>query len=246
MPINEFIYKAVPSADLVLWLLPASIIYTIISAAIVGYLKKEKQVRTPYTRKIFHLLIFTLAGILQIFVGLPAVVIFGTVVSLAVLFAVFKGSGFAFYEAMARPSDAPKRSLFILIPLLTTALGGISSNILFPGFASIGYFVGGFGDAVGEPVGTRWGKHRYNVPSLAGVRAQRSAEGSLAVFIMSFIAASLALYLMGFSTSASTKTGIICAFASTLVEAISNHGLDNFTMQVTASGMAHLLLAEEL
>lgn len=243
MPINEFILKAVPSADLVLWLLPALIIYTSISAAIVGFLKKGKQVRTPYTRKIFHLLIFTLAGILQIFIGLPAVAIFGLVVSLAVLYAVFRGSGFAFYEAMARPSDAPKRSLFILIPLLTTALGGIGSNIFFPAFASIGYFVGGFGDAVGEPVGTRWGKHRYKVPSLAGVKAQRSIEGSLAVLIMSFIAASLALYLMGYSTPASIKTGLICAFVSTLVEAFSSHGIDNFTMQVTASGMAHLMLA---
>lgn len=246
MPINEFISKAVPSADLILWLLPAVIIYTIISAAIVGFLKKKKKVRTPYTRKIFHLLIFTLAGILQTFIGLPAVVIFGTIVSLAVLFAVFKGSGYAFYEALARPTDAPRRSLFILVPLLTTALGGISSNVLFPGFASIGYFVGGFGDAVGEPVGSRWGKHWYRVPSLAGVKARRSAEGSFAVFIMSFIAASLALYLMGFSSHVSLKTGIVCAFASTLVEAISSHGLDNFTIQVTASGIAHILLIEEL
>lgn len=244
MQINEFLSNAIPSIGLLTWLLPAVIAYTIFSAAIVGYLKEEKQVRTPYTRKIFHFLIFTVAGVLQIFIGLSAVIIFGIVVSLGVLFAVLKGSGFSFYEAMARPSDAPKRSLFILIPLLTTALGGVVSNLFFPAFASIGYFVGGFGDAVGEPVGTRWGKHKYNVPSLAGVRAQRSAEGSFAVFIMSFIAASLALYLMGFSAPVSIKTGVICAFASALIEAFSNHGLDNFTMQVTASGMAYLLLAE--
>jgi len=25
----------------------------------------------------------------------------------------------------------------------------------------VGYLVGGLGDAAGEPVGTRWGKHRY-------------------------------------------------------------------------------------
>lgn len=244
MQIKEFLSDAIPSIGLIVWLVPVVIIYTILSAAIVGYLKKELKISTPYTRKIFHLLIFIVAGVLQIFIGLPAVVILGIVVSLAVLFAVSKGSGFSFYEAMARPSDAPKRSLFILIPLLTTALGGIASNVFFPAFASIGYFVGGFGDAVGEPVGTRWGKHRYRVPSLAGVKAHRSAEGSFAVFIMSFIAASLALYLIGFSASAGIKAGIICAFASTLIEAFSTHGLDNFTMQVTASGMAYLLLAE--
>lgn len=245
MQMNEFISSAIPSVDLILWLFPVSIIYTLISASIVSYLKSVKQVRTAYTRKVFHLLIFAIAGILQIFIGLPAVVIFGTVVSGAVLFAVFKGSGFAFYEAMARPSDTPKRSLFILIPLVTTALGGVTSNLLFPEFASIGYFVGGFGDAVGEPVGSRWGNHRYKVPSLAGVKAERSMEGSLAVFIISFIAASVALVLLGFSIPASFKAGIICAFAGTLVEAVSNHGIDNFTMQVAASGMADFLLVTQ-
>jgi len=38
----------------------------------------------------------------------------------------------------------------------------------------------GWGDAVGEPVGTRFGRHPYRVPSLAGVPATRTLEGSLA------------------------------------------------------------------
>ena len=245
MEFGEFFSKAIPSARLTLWLLPVVVLYTLLSAQLVGYLKRKHGIITPYTRKLFHLLIFSLAGVLQIYIGLSAVVLMGTVVSLSVLFAVVKGSGFPFYEAMARPTDAPKRSLFILIPLITTALGGIVSNIVFPGFASVGYFVGGFGDAAGEPVGTRWGRHRYRVPSLAGVKAERSVEGSAAVFFMSFIAAVLSLLLLNFSPLLSIKTGFVCAFTGTLVEAVSSHGIDNFTIQIAASGMASIILAGE-
>ena len=76
---------------------------------------------------------------------------------------------------------ATGRTLFILVPMLMTALGGVVSNVLFPGWAFVGYMVCGWGDAAGEPVGTRWGRHRYAVPSMAGIPATRSLEGSAAV-----------------------------------------------------------------
>ena len=59
---------------------------------------------------------------------------------------------------------------------MTTAIGGVLCNLLFPRYAYIGYLVCGWGDAVGEPIGMRWGKHRYNVPSMRGVPAQRSSQ----------------------------------------------------------------------
>ena len=45
--------------------------------------------------------------------------------------AVWRSEGFPFYEAIARPSDAPQRTLFVLVPLATTAVGGVASNLLF-------------------------------------------------------------------------------------------------------------------
>jgi phytol kinase len=57
-----------------------------------------------------------------------------------------------------------------------TAAGGMISNILFGKLAVVGYVVTGWGDAVGEPVGTRWGNHRYRVPTLTGIKCHRSLD----------------------------------------------------------------------
>lgn len=231
----------VPSRELIVWLLPVSALYAGGAAALAGYLRARRGVRTPYTRKIFHFTIFTAAGLLQIFHGLPAVVIFGSVTSLLVLYAVWRGDGFAFYEAMARPSDAPRRTLFILIPLVTTALGGVTANLLFPAWAFVGYLVCGWGDAVGEPVGTRWGAHRYSVPSMLGVRSTRSLEGSLAVFVAGTLATAAALAMQQVAVPQVALIAVGAGLAGTLVEAVSTHGLDNFTVQVAASAAAALL-----
>lgn len=236
-----FLEPFVPSPGLVAWLLPAAVAYAAAAAAFAAYLRDRRGVRTPYTRKIFHFTIFTAAGLLQIFFGLPAVVIFGSVTSLFVLYAMWRGDGFPFYEAMARPSDAPRRTLFILIPLVTTALGGVTANLFFPAWAFVGYLVCGWGDAVGEPIGTKWGRHRYRVPSMLGVPATRSVEGSAAVFAAGTLATAAALALLGHPpvTIALIACGAGCAGA--VVEAVSTHGLDNFTVQVAASAAAALL-----
>lgn len=231
----------IPPVGLAVWLLPAAIAYAGLAAALAAHLRSARGVRTPYTRKIFHFAIFTAAGLLQIVFGLPAVVIFGSVTSLFVLHAVWRGDGFPFYEAMARPTDAPRRTLFILIPLVTTALGGITANVLFPAWAFVGYLVCGWGDAVGEPVGTRWGRHRYSVPSMLGVRSTRSLEGSLAVFAAGTLATAAALALQQAAPADIARIALGAGLAGALVEAISTHGLDNFTVQVAASAAAALL-----
>lgn len=225
------------------WLAPGALLYAGLAAWFAGWLRTGRGVRTPYTRKVFHFLIFTAAGVVQLLWGLGGVVVFGTVVAGAVLFAVARGDGFPFYEALARPSDAPHRSLFVLVPLVMTALGGVLSNLLFPGFAQVGYMVTGWGDAVGEPVGVRWGEHRYTVPSLAGVPAERSLEGSTAVLLTGFVAAWLVLGAGGMGWGAAVLPAAGCAAVGAAVEAASNHGLDNLTIQVAASGVAYWILA---
>lgn len=237
-----FFENAVPSWSVIFVFVPLTTAYALLSAGITVYFKKKKGLKTSYTRKVFHLLIFCFAGFLQVFYGLPTVIILGSIVSLLVLFTVYKGNGFAFYEALARPSDRPHQTFFILIPLVTTALGGVLSNVFFLKFASIGYFIGGFGDAAGEPAGAKFGKHWYKVPSLAGVPAKRSLEGSVAVFLSSIVAGFIGFSLLNFPVVTSLQYALICALAATAVEAVSSHGLDNLTIQVAASGVAYLLI----
>src|SRR5690606_38740554 len=141
--------------------------------------------------------------------GLPGVVVYGSVIALLVVGAVVRGEGSAFYEALARPTDAPHRSFFILVPLITTVLGGVLANLFFPDWAYVGYMAVAWGDAVGEPVGARWGRHRYRVPSLGGVPADRSLEGSGAVLIVSAIACGLVLMFAGIAAGTAFRVAFV-------------------------------------
>lgn len=202
---------------------------------------RTRGVRIPYTRKVFHFGIFSGAAVANLWWGLPGTNVYGGVVALVVLAAVLAGEGNPLYEALARETDRPRRSLFVVVPLVMTAVGGVASALLAGPFAGVGYLVAGWGDAVGEPVGTRWGRHRYRVPSLGGVPAQRSWEGSAAVFGAAWLAASVALWSQGVQDGLVTVS-LACALAGAAAEAVSNHGLDNLTVQVVASGVARLLL----
>lgn len=233
----------IPDPGTALIAAPLFALYAIAAAWLAGWLRDARGVRTPYTRKIFHFTIFTTAALLQIFAGLGMLMLFSGVVCAVVIAATLIGDGFPFYEALARPTDAPHRTRFILIPMATTAAGGLLANVLFGSlFAPVGYMVCGWGDAVGEPVGTRWGKHRYRVPSLFGLAATRSLEGSAAVALAGSLAACAALLVAGFPPGVALGVAAACGVLGALVEAISHHGLDNLTIQLAGAGVARLLL----
>lgn len=192
-----------------------------------------------YTRKLFHFGVFTGAAAAHTLWGLPGTNAYGTVVAILVLAAVADGEGHPFYQALARESDRPRRSLFIVLPLATTALGGLASALLAGPHASVGYLVAGWGDAVGEPVGARWGRRPYRVLSVGGVSAVRTLEGSLGVFIASWGAATVGLWSLGVDGAPSLlAVSFACGVVAAAVEAASHHGIDNFTIQVAVSVVA--------
>lgn len=212
------------------------------SAAISAWTRRVLGMRTADTRKLFHFLIFSGALVVQVIWETPGTAAYGSVVAALVFLAVLRGEGDPFFEALARPTDRPRRGLFVVVPLLSTAVGGVTSNLVAGEFAAVGYLVAGWGDAVAEPVGVRWGRHRYRVPSLAGVPAERSLEGSASVLVVGSVAAWAAVVLLGYGGWAAVLVAAACGVAATAVEAVSHHGLDNFTLQVAASLVAALLL----
>lgn len=222
---------------------PLLILYITSVALFVGWLRIREHVITPYTRKIFHFLIFTMAAVLQVAFGLQTVLFFGVWTCAAILYAVFKGEGHPFYEALARSKDAPWRSLFILVPLASTVAGGLLSNLFFPKAAFIGYLVTGWADAIAEPVGTRWGRHTYTVPSLFGVKATRSLEGSSAVLLIGLVAVLICGAILDIESRKMLQLALACGLTATLVEAFSHHGLDNLTVQVAVSAAASMVLS---
>lgn len=216
--------------------------YAILCGTIAGWIRKQWKAPVAYTRKIFHFLIFTMAAVIHFHWGFPGVSVYGGCVSLYVIFGCWKGKDFPFYEAIARPKDHPHETFYILVPLIATAAGGLLSNLFFGMTAPIGYLVAGWGDAVGEPVGKRWGRHTYRVPSLDKIPAQRSIEGSMAVFLIGTFIAILGLLQIGVTPSAAIRTGLLCGVSGALVEAVSNHGLDNLTIQVAVSALSWWML----
>jgi phytol kinase len=242
-PPVSFLSQAIPDLESIVLLGPFLLLFAGSAACLAGWMRTRRGMPVAYSRKGFHFLIFTMAGVLQVAGGLAAVMLFGTLVSLIVLYAVARGDGFPFYEALARPDDAPRRTLFVLVPLVTTALGGLLVNLCFGATAIVGYLVGGWGDAVGEPVGRALGRHRYRVPSFGGVPATRSLEGSAAVLIAGSLAAIGGLLLRGVPVTAACGIGAACGLAGALVEAFSTHGMDNLTVQLAAAGTAFFLLS---
>jgi len=216
----------------------------ILFGRIAGRLRDRLDLRVGYTRKIYHFAIFTTAAGAGAAGGFPAVQAFGGAVALVVLHAVWRGKRSALFRAVARPTDAPHERFYVVVPLCMTAAGGILANLLFAQCAIVGYAVTGWGDAVGEPVGARFGRHRYRVPTLTGIACTRSLEGSLAVLAASILAAVLTLAGGGFGLEAAQVLwfALVVALASTLVEAVTFHSLDNLTIQLAASGTTWVLL----
>jgi phytol kinase len=238
---------SLPPLAVSLWLAPLLALLAIGAGYLSGWLKLRRGFRTGDTRKIFHFTIFAAAAVLSRGLGFEAVNLLGGVVALYVLALLRLGDGNVFYEGLARESDRPQRSFYIVLPFLATAAGGILSTLFFGGFATVGFAVAGCADALAEPIGIRFGKHRYRVPNFGGgVTSSRSLEGSVAVLAASFLAAVLVLWVLrdGATGGASSVllSAAVIAVLGTVVEAISHHGLDNLTLQVVASGIAHFLL----
>jgi phytol kinase len=205
-------------------------------------LKTRRRLRTGYTRKLFHLLIFTSAAVAQAVGGFWGVCVFGAMVSLVVAYAVVRGRGHPFYEALARGQDVPNRTYYIIIPYFATLIGGMTSNIIFGPLAVVGYLVGGLGDAAGEPAGVRWGRHAFKTSS--GI--SKTFEGSLAV-----LAASTVALLVGIAVSPDLRFNLhslivlpVIAIVCTIVEALSPRGWDNVPMQVVPTVLAAMFLSK--
>ncbi len=239
-----------PALEITAWLAPCLVAWIVVAAFAAGWVKTRRGWRTGDTRKLFHFAIFTCAAVLSATLGFAAVNLLGGLMALAIAFALWRGDGFPFYEAMARETDRPRRSLYIAVPFIATAIGGIASAALFGPFATVGIVASGWGDAIGEPIGIRFGKHRYRVPNFgSGVVSDRSFEGSAAVLLAVF-AGTLCVFAfanldlpttIGWGSLAAIALAV--AFASTVVEAVSHHGLDNLTMQIAATATAWCFLS---
>jgi phytol kinase len=241
--ITFFVENFPTPKELILWF-PPFLLWAYACLFLAGYLKLYNGFKTGYTRKIFHFLIFTSAAAIQAVSGLRTLCLFGGASSTIIFYAILRGDGHLLYEAMAREKDAPQRTYYIIAPYCATLIGGITSNAFFAEAALVGYLVAGLGDAIGEPVGTRFGKHSYRVPAFGGVQSTRSYEGSAAVFLVSLLAIIVAFNISPELELEGQSLFLIpgIALLSAIVEAISPHGWDNAVMQIVPSWCVTMFL----
>ncbi len=181
--------------------------------------------------------------VLTYFGGYTASLIFGLLMIGYGTIVIMIGEGNIFYEAVAREQDAPYRAFYLIIPSVATMIAVLMNRTFFGEYANLGYLVAGWGDDVGEPIGVRFGKHRYKVPTLTGIACTRSIEGSTAVFLMGSFAAVFSLVtLLGVSLPLAIAAGLIAGLGATIVEAVSFHGVDNFTIQIAAVSIAYFII----
>ncbi|MEM7516585.1 MAG: hypothetical protein AAF368_06655 [Planctomycetota bacterium] len=240
--ILEFLAESLPTAKELLAFGPLSLLYGILGISVAAGLKRGGW-KTGYTRKIFHLFVFCGATIVQLRGGTPAVCVFAVALSAIIFVVLFRGRDHSAFHAIAREKDAPHEIHFVLVPWCATALGGVLANSWFGAAAVVGYAVTGLGDAIAEPVGTRFGKHRYRV--LLSARqgthepAMRSYEGSAAVFVASTLASAWTLSRLHTWESPSLwAIALGIGLAAAIVEGLSPHGWDNFTLQLVPSALA--------
>jgi len=203
--------------------------------SIAGFLKR-KGIKTNYTRKFFHVT-FSFVWLWCIFSFSPKVPLAAVVIgSVLLIYVLYAGEGNFFFEAIARESDTPHRHFFVIFPGFSAILGTLVSRYISPEYYFVGIFTLAFGDPMGEIVGTRYGRHKYTVPSLLNISTTRSIEGSLAVFFSSLVSSFLALSLFtNFDSVLKILCSIYVAMTTTLAEAVSPHGVDNFTIPIVAT-----------
>lgn len=223
-------------------LLPPFMLWAAICLGTAAWLRCRRGVHIGYTRKVFHFLIFGSSVVIQLGWGTPMLCLFGGAVSLVILLAVLLGDGNPLFEAIARPTDAPYRTYYVVVSYLATLMGGLLANIFFGNLAVTGYLVAGLGDALGEPVGTRFGKHPYCLALWRKGVPRRTLEGSLAVGLGSAVAASLAAVLLHVPFAAPLLVASVgLGFVSALVEAAAPHGWDNAVLQFIPTLLAWMV-----
>jgi phytol kinase len=239
----DFFTTNFPSFKLISWMFPVACLFSFLSLFIAGLCKHKLKWRTGFSRKTFHFLIFIAAFFCQQKMGLPSVFILGWSVTLVLIFAIIKGDGNLFYEALAREKDAPFRTKYIVYSYLATFFGGVISNLLFGSFAIFGYVITGIGDAIAEPIGTYFGKHQYRVFSFDKTKiSYRSLEGSLAVFAVTLLIMLNAVYTTDLF-DLSILGIVFIAFICTITEALSPSGFDNMLLQIVASFLVSIFVS---
>lgn len=139
-----------------------------------------------------------------------------------------------------RPEDRPHTMFWLTTQLLAGYAVLIPMQILFRklGFAELIFIpiiVHGLGDGLAEPVGVRFGKHKYSCRSLFNARRYtRSLEGSACVLVAGL--AAVLMFQASFTPAQFLAALLVVPVGMTLAEAFSPHTWDTPYMFLVGTG----------
>ncbi|HYG17069.1 MAG TPA: hypothetical protein VEC12_15025 [Bacteroidia bacterium] len=211
-----------------------------IIAFIEGLMVVKGGVKVNYTRKLNHFFVFFLPFIVKIYLPYTET-LYTTLGMVAISLATFiiyikpvrenvKLFGLM-YAAFDRPEDRPHTLKWLFTQYLASYVAAVPLYLYFnhigkPELLLIIILTNAIGDGLAEPVGVRFGKHKYNVRALfTSKKYTRSIEGSACVFITAV------LVLLGFSHIFTGQQMVwallLFPIGVTLAEAYSPHTWDS-------------------
>tara|TARA_B100000749_G_C18415671_1_gene461192 strand:+ start:401 stop:1138 length:738 start_codon:yes stop_codon:yes gene_type:complete len=213
-----------------------------------GCLVYYNNVKVNYTRKIGHFSIFFIPIFSEYFFldGGNGVTSFPFFLSILIVIHPRVRNKFSFFQrtflALDRPEDRPytvrwfytQAFTSVITIMLLVALANqlgvdwLGMNLLLIPLTAIG-------DGLAEPIGVRFGTHRYKSFSLFPIiknKYYRTLEGSVTVYLSSLLI--LLLYQNFFTTSQFINALIILPILVTLTEAVSPHTQDSAFLNLSA------------
>lgn len=138
------------------------------------------------------------------------------------------------FKAMER--DESKNDLgtvYFALSLLILSLITFK-NVEYSYLGALGILIMGYGDGFAAVIGVKYGKNKFKV-----LGNEKSIEGSLAMFIFSFIVSIVILYI--FNPVNIILYSLVLAIISTFLEAFSPYGLDNLAVPLGTSFVYYLI-----
>jgi phytol kinase len=204
-----------------------------------GLLVQHREVKVNYTRKINFFALYLVPMLVdRLFttVNTPAAAAVRAVFFMLLMAFFLKPIrenlklAHTMFLSYDRPEDRPHTMFWLTTQLLAGYAVLIPMQILFRklGFAELIFIpilIHGFGDGLAEPVGVRFGKHKYSCRSLFNKRRYtRSLEGSSCVFIAGLVA--VLLFHASFTPAQFIAALLVVPMGMTLAEAFSPHTWD--------------------
>jgi len=135
------------------------------------------------------------------------------------------------FQGFDRPEDRPHTMLWLSTQILAGYAVLIPMSVLFAsrGLSALMFvpvLIHGIGDGLAEPVGVRWGRHKYRTRVFLSTKRSftRSYEGSACVFVAGL--AAILLFQGNFSAAELVGALLTVPLLSTLAEAWAPHTWD--------------------